>query len=145
MTTISAQVTIKASPEQVWAVLADLASYSQWNPMFCHASGQLIAGNTITLQSIVALSGRTMTITATILAAQTASELRWTSAKTGEHTFTLTPASKGTHLVQTETRHGIRACWSARIAGHTQANIQFLNQAIKQRAENSQEQHLANI
>lgn len=32
MRTISASVDIAASPEEVWAVLADLDSYGEWNP-----------------------------------------------------------------------------------------------------------------
>lgn len=39
MTEISATTEIAASPEQVWAVLVDLASYPQWNPLFREASG----------------------------------------------------------------------------------------------------------
>ena len=32
MCTISATVDIAATPRQVWAVLADLDAYPQWNP-----------------------------------------------------------------------------------------------------------------
>jgi Polyketide cyclase / dehydrase and lipid transport len=32
MRTISASVDISASPQEVWAVLADLDSYGDWNP-----------------------------------------------------------------------------------------------------------------
>lgn len=39
MTEISATTQISAPPEQVWAVLTDLASYPQWNPLFREASG----------------------------------------------------------------------------------------------------------
>lgn len=41
MTEISAAAQIDASPRQVWAILADLASYPRWNPVFREASGQL--------------------------------------------------------------------------------------------------------
>lgn len=34
MTEITATIEIAAPPEQVWAVLADLASYPQWNPLW---------------------------------------------------------------------------------------------------------------
>jgi uncharacterized protein YndB with AHSA1/START domain len=46
MHAISATVDIAATPRQVWAVLADLDSYPQWNPFIRSASGQLAEGRT---------------------------------------------------------------------------------------------------
>jgi hypothetical protein len=118
MTEISAATQIAASPEQVWAILADLASYSQWNPLFREASGQLSTGNTITLKSTHPVNGRTMMVKARVLAAEPARELRWRSSlpglMTGEHSFTLTPADGGTRLVQTEIYSGLLAHFSNR-------------------------------
>jgi hypothetical protein len=143
MTEISAATQIAASPDQVWAVLADLASYPQWNPLFREASGQLIAGNKITLKSIHPVNGRTMTVKASVLAAEPAKELRWRSSlpgiMTGEHSFTLTPAEGGTRLVQTETYRGLLAHFSAKTTSRFQASFQALNQALKERAENRQQ------
>jgi hypothetical protein len=143
VTEISAAIQIAASPEQVWAVLADLASYSQWNPLFREASGQLSAGDKITLKSIHPVNGRTMTVKASVLAAEPARELRWRSSlpgiMTGEHSFALTPAEGGTRLVQTETYSGLLAHFSAKTTNRFQASFQTLNQAIKERAENRQQ------
>jgi uncharacterized protein YndB with AHSA1/START domain len=61
-TNISATIEITADPERVWAVLTDLASYPAWNPVFCEASGQLAAGNRITLSAIQPKNGRTMKV-----------------------------------------------------------------------------------
>ena len=47
---ISATIEIAAPPEQVWAVLADLASYPEWNPVFREVSGQLTPGKRITIE-----------------------------------------------------------------------------------------------
>jgi uncharacterized protein YndB with AHSA1/START domain len=38
---ISATIEIAATPDEVWAVLSDLASYPQWHPAFRKVSGQL--------------------------------------------------------------------------------------------------------
>jgi hypothetical protein len=143
MTDISTTIEIAASPEQVWAVLTDLASYPQWNPLFREASGQLTAGGRVTLKSAHPVSGRIMTVKVKVLAAEPATELRWVSSlpgiMTGEHTFTLSPASGGTRLVQAETYRGLLARFSATAISRTQASFQSLNEAIKQRAENHQQ------
>jgi len=143
MTEISAATEIAASPQQVWAVLTDLASYPEWNPLFREASGQLTAGARVTLKSVHPASGRLMTVKVKVLAAEPATELRWASSLpgiiTGEHSFTLTAAGNGTRLVQTETYRGLLARMSAQTISATQAAFQALNQAIKQRAENNQQ------
>ena len=143
MTEISATTVIAAPPEQVWAVLADLASYPQWNPLFREASGQLSAGSRVTLKGAHPVNGRLMTVKVQVLAAKPATELRWVSSlpgiMTGEHSFTLTPSDGGTRLVQTETYRGLLAHFSAKTISRTQASFQALNEAIKQRAENHQQ------
>jgi hypothetical protein len=143
MTEISAATEIAASPQQVWAVLTDLASYPEWNPLFREASGQLTAGARVTLKSVHPANGRLMTVKVKVLAAEPATELRWASSLpgiiTGEHSFTLTAAGNGTRLVQTETYRGLLARMSAQTISATQAAFQALNQAIKQRAENNQQ------
>ena len=48
--TVTATIEIDATPAEVWAVLTDLASYPQWNPLFPEASGDLVAGKRITLK-----------------------------------------------------------------------------------------------
>jgi len=141
MTEISAATEIAASPQQVWAVLTDLASYPEWNPLFREASGQLTAGARVTLKSVHPANGRLMTVKVKVLAAEPATELRWASSLpgiiTGEHSFTLTAAGNGTRLVQTETYRGLLARMSAKTLSATQAAFQALNQAIKQRAESN--------
>lgn len=142
MTEVSATIEIAASPEHAWAVLADLASYPQWTPLFREASGQLRVGNRITLRSTHPANGRIMTVKVKVLAAGPATGLRWMSSlpwiMSGEHSFTLTPTDGGTRLVQTETYRGLLARFSAKTVSRTQASFQALNEAIKQRAENHQ-------
>src|ERR1700737_1537855 len=104
---ISATIEIAAAPKQVWAVLADLASYPEWNPVFREVSGQLAPGNRITIKSTQPETGHTMTVKVKVLTAEPATELRWVSSvvglMTGEHSFILSPTSGGTQLVQTHT------------------------------------------
>lgn len=143
MTEISAAIQINASPQHVWAILADLASYPQWNPLFRQASGQLTAGSTVTLKAVRPGTERVMTVKVKVLAAEPAVQLSWVSSLpgiiSGEHSFTLTPADGGTRLIQIETYRGLLGRMSAKSIRHTKASFEAVNQAIKQRAEHDQQ------
>jgi len=80
-----------------------------------------------------------MTVRPKVVAAEPGRELRWVASlpgiMTGEHSFPLSPANGGTHLVQTKTYRGLLARMSAKTISRTQANFQELNQALKQQAE----------
>jgi len=136
---ISATIEIAAAPEHVWAVLADLASYPQWHPVFREASGQLAAGNRITLTSTQPTTDRSMTAKVKVLTAEPAAELRWVSSVLGlmrsERSFTLSPADGGTRLVQAGIYRGLFARFPAKTLSRIQDGFEAINQAIKQRAE----------
>ena len=75
-TNISTTIDIGATPERVWAVLTDFASYPAWNPVFCEASGELAVGIQITLKTIQPRNDRTMTVKVKVVAARPAAEPR---------------------------------------------------------------------
>ena len=136
---ISATIEIAAPPQQVWAVLTDLASYPDWNPVFREASGQLTPGNRITITSTQPETGHTMTVKVKVLSAEPATELRWTSSVLGimnsEHSFILSPISDGTQLVQTQTYRGLFTRFPPKTVSRIQASFEAINEAIRQRAE----------
>ena len=138
--TITTEVKIDAPPERVWAVLADLASYPQWHPVFLSVTGQLAAGSTLSITTTQPTSGRTMTAKVTVLTAEPGAELRWVSKLLGltisERRFLLSPANGGTLLVQAETYRGLTARrGTTKVIGRIQDNFAAINQAIKQQAE----------
>jgi hypothetical protein len=136
MKTVSATIEIDASPEQVWAVLTDLAAYPQWNPVFPNASGQVAVGQRLAYRPP---AGRGMTIRPKVLAAQPGAELRWALSLPGimggEHSFTLTAVGDGTRLVQSETFRGLLVPLSGKAIAAAQASYATLNQALKERVE----------
>jgi hypothetical protein len=136
---ISATIDITARPEPVWAVLADLASYPEWNPVFRKVSGQLIPGRRITITSTQPETGHTMTVKVKVLTAEPPTELRWGSSVLGimnsEHSFILSPTSGGTQLVQIQTYRGWFTRFPPKTIRRIQASFEAINQAIKQRAE----------
>lgn len=137
--TVTAAIEIAAAPERVWAVLTDLASYPQWNPVFREASGQVTPGNRITIKSTHLESGQTMTFKVKVLIAEPPAELRWRSSvaglMTGVRSFSLSPVADGTRLVQSETYQGLFARFPAKTIDRIQASFEAINQAIKEQAE----------
>ena len=137
MKTVSATTQIDAAPMAVWAVLTDLSKYPEWNPLFREASGQVAAGERITLRAVQPANGRLMTVRARIVAADPGAELRWTSnlpgIMSGEHSFVLTPLDGGTRLAQTEIYGGLLAATIS--VPRTETIFQALNDPQKQRAE----------
>ena len=47
---VSTSIEIAATPENVWAVLADLPSYPQWHPVFLSVTGQLAVGSKLSVK-----------------------------------------------------------------------------------------------
>jgi len=139
---VSTTIEIAATPENVWAVLADLASYSEWHPAYVGVTGQLAAGSTLTITTTHPTSSRTMTAKVKVLTADPGTELRWKSNLAGvtisKRTFRLSPAADGTLLVQTGTYRGLggghgRAI--TKVIGRIQDTFVAINEAIKQQAE----------
>ena len=88
-------VTIDAPADRVWAVLADLDRYGEWNPHILEARGTLAAGERLRLR----FAG--MRIRPRVLRAEPGRELRWIGRLgvrglfDGEHSFVLTPLPDG--------------------------------------------------
>lgn len=139
MKTTSATIDIGATPAEVWAILTDLGSYHEWNPLFVEATGTVAVGQRISLRSRHPANGRLMTVKAKITAVQPGSELRWVSSFpgliSGEHGFTLTETGGGTRLVQSECFKGLLTRFSGKTFSHAEASFQALNQALRERAE----------
>jgi hypothetical protein len=135
----SAAIDIGAPPDRVWAILTDLGSYHEWNPLFVAAAGHVAVGQRITLRGKHPANGRLMTVKPTILAVEPGAELRWASSLpgliSGEHSFTLSAAGSGTRLVQSEVFRGLLARFSGQTFAHAEASFQGLNEALKERAE----------
>jgi hypothetical protein len=141
--TISASVDIAASPQEVWAVLADLDSYREWNPFIQSASGQLTEGATLTLR-LVPSQGRAMTFTPRVLVAKPGVMLRWIGRLImpgifdGTHQFALEDLGGRTRLTQSETFGGILIPFTGKTITQTETDFRNLNRALKQRVEGAQ-------
>ena len=140
MRAISASIDIAAAPERVWAVLADLHAYPEWNPFIRSASGQLAVGARLTLW-LVPAEGRAMTFRPTVLAARPGELLRWIGRLIvpgifdGTHQFALEDLGGRTRLIQSETFRGLLVPFTGKTIARTEADFHALNRALKERAE----------
>lgn len=143
---ISSSINIAATPEDVWAVLADLANYPQWHPAFQSVTGELTAGGTLTIKTTSPATGNPITLKVKVLTVEPGSELAWASKLLGITTirrrFLLRAADGGTELTQAGTYRGLggsRGPGGARGALKTVANVQgsyvAINEAVKKQAE----------
>ncbi len=143
---VTTSIEIAATPENVWAVLSDLAAYPQWHPVFLSVTGQLAVGTTLTITTTHPTSGRTITGKVKVRTVEPDRELRWVSKLAGmtisERVFTLSPDAAGTVLEQSQTYRGLGGQRGGRLTTtaltRAQAAFEAINQAIKKQAETRQ-------
>jgi hypothetical protein len=76
MKTLHSQIEIDAPAERVWDMLTTIADYPAWNSFIPHVAGTLAPGERIEVR-IAPVGGAAMTFRPTVLAVETARELRW--------------------------------------------------------------------
>lgn len=110
---IRTQAVIDASPETVWAVLADFARYPAWNPLNLEADGQAVLGAKIAMvfrNLASAKPGATISQTVTLVACEPGRSLAWSGHVPllfrGRHHFTLEAAGGGTRVLHGEDLSG---------------------------------------
>ena len=134
--TLEASIQIKGTPQQVWAVLSDLAGYRRWNPFITSASGQLKEGATL-VNRMHDATGDT-TFNPVVLVAEPGRELQWIG-KVGpggvfdsKHTFTITPLGNGRVLLtQREDFTGVAVpFYEHRLTADTLPQFRAMNEAL---------------
>ncbi|MEU0536948.1 SRPBCC domain-containing protein [Amycolatopsis tolypomycina] len=139
--TLSASIEIDATPDEVWAVLADLDAYDEWNPFIVASSGTVAAGATLT-NTMRDATGET-TFTPTVLAATPGRELRWLGKLgpggvfDGEHAFLIDQVRPGrVRLVQTERFSGVLVpFFRGQLHDNTLPQFGAMNEALAQRVD----------
>lgn len=141
MRTISAEIVIDATADEIWGILADFRRYSEWNPFIRQAEGRAAPGERITIR-VHQLDRKPSTFKPRILAAKPGRELRWRGhvlapgVFDGEHAFELTPLEGGAvRLTQTETFSGLLVPFLGSLIEATVDRFRALNNALKARVE----------
>lgn len=129
-------VDIAAPPPRVWAVLADIAAYPQWNPHM-RLAGQLAPGRVI---EHVEIDGNDRIVfRPRLLVVRPDRELRWRGRLLVpglldvEHYVLLRPAERGTLMTQGEHLRGV-VLWFFD-ADTLRASFDEMNAALKRRVE----------
>lgn len=136
------EIEIKASAEQVWTVLSDFSSYTQWNPFIRSVAG--MPEQNARLQITVQPSGgKAMRFSPTVLVAEAGRELRWLGRFLlpgifdGEHRFVIEPLGEGkVRFRQSERFSGLLVgLLRASLDRDTKRGFEQMNLALKARAE----------
>ena len=110
--TVTTQVQIAASPQEVWAVLSDFEAYENWNPFLTSIEGNMAVGETLRIHFASKAFGD-MGIYPTVLTVKPDEEFRWKGILfvpglfDGEHFFKLEPHKGGTRFVHGESFSGL--------------------------------------
>ena len=135
-------VDIRATPERVWQILADLPGYAEWNPFVTRAEGALVVGErlSVTVPPVNALLPSRLRPTVREVTPGRRLRLSSTVDRLGllgvEHTITISDHDGGVRVWQQDQFRGllapllIRALNRRRMAAFTAANA-----ALKDRAE----------
>lgn len=137
---IDTQILIQASPEKVWGVLTDFASYPRWNPFIVSIEGR--AEWSERLRVHIQAGGERHHFKPVVLQATAPTRLRWLGRVgfpgvfDGEHSFELRPEGAATRLLQTESFQGflVPLLWR-KVGPMTRAGFEAMNRALKARAE----------
>jgi len=136
---IVTEVTIDATPGEVWSVLANPQGYSEWNPFLVRMEGEIAEGAPLTNTMRPSGGGSEMTFRPVVLKVTPDRELRWLGRLfvprlfDGEHYFLLDARDGATHLTHGERFHGV-GLWFIDV-GRFRADFEAMNAALKVRVE----------
>ena len=134
------EIEIDASPETVWAVLADNANYPAWNPYHVQVTGQMAIGQPLVVQ-IHKPNGEETAVKPHLLRLEPNRELTWGGGIRGlfygEHVFLLEEIGNGrTHLIHKEDFTGLAVQFVPLEA--IDEGYALMNEALKQYVEANQ-------
>lgn len=139
---IETEVTVNASPAQVWAALVRFEDYARWNPLIVRAQGRAEPGARLSLE-VAGPSGRVSSLRGSVLMAVAPTQLRWLvrlwvpGLLDAEHAFLVEDDAKaGTRVVQRTRIEGFLALlMRRRLERDLGGRFEAMNRALKQHIE----------
>ncbi len=139
---ITSEILIQASPEKVWSILTNFASYPEWNPFIKSITGEVKVGRKICAR-IEPPQAKGMTFKPNILVYDLHKEFRWIGHLIipglfdGEHIFELIDNKNGsTTFIQREKFKGVLVpLFKKMLDVNTVNGFNQMNEALKKMAE----------
>jgi hypothetical protein len=139
---LQTDITIAASPAQVWATLTQFDQYAEWNPFIQKIAGPVGPGKKISVELHLA-GQKPQVFQPRVTVHEPGRELRWLGHLfipglfDGEHYFQLEALpGGGTRFIHGEHFRGLLAGLILRLIGRqTQEGFQRMNKALKARVE----------
>jgi hypothetical protein len=141
MKDLRTEIEFDGIPEEVWAVLADLPAYPEWNPFIERIDGALRVGGKLDVR-LQPVGERGITMHPSVLAVEPGRELRWIGHLMipgifdGEHRFRIEEAGAGrVRFIQGERFGGILLplLWKKLRDGGTAKGFRAMNEALAHR------------
>ena len=141
MKELRTEIEFDGTPEGVWAVLADLPAYPEWNPFIEKIDGELRVGAKLDVR-LQPVGERGITMHPTVLAIEPGRELRWLGHLMvpgifdGEHRFLIEGVGPDrVRFMQSERFGGILLpfLWRKIRDGGTAKGFRAMNEAIARR------------
>ncbi len=139
MKTFSATTTIRATPEAVWAILADAPGYANWNPEVTKMDGRIAMGEKVTVHK----NTEPKVSTVKVIAFEPAHRLAFSGSGgmpelmlKAERTYTLSPRDGGmVEVSQQLVFTGLMAALILKGVPDQQPVLEEVGEALKKRAE----------
>jgi hypothetical protein len=138
---LSSRIEIEARADEVWSVLTDFRSYSEWNPSIFTSEGEARVGARLTNQ-MRKEGGGSITLRPRVLVADPRRELRWLGHLfvpgifDGDHRFLIEEVGAGrVRLTQAEKLSGVLVPFMPGVRKSTTAGFVAMNSALKERTE----------
>jgi uncharacterized protein YndB with AHSA1/START domain len=133
------KATIHAAPEKVWEILADAASYAEWNPEIVGIEGRMALGERIRARVKVG-SGAIRVVPLRVTAFEAPSRMEWTGGLplglfVGRRILTVTPGNGAVEFRMVVQMSGLLAPLMVKSVGDRQLEIDGFSSALKARAE----------
>ena len=134
--TFHAEITIEATPEEVWSVLTDARGYAAWNPLLVPLSGEFREGAVVEYR-MTQPNGKQSVMSSRVRKVIARKELNQYAGipgvLTADHSYRLEPTQGGTRVIQHEIDNGIAMLfWDS---SWVQPTYEKVNLALKNRVE----------